>query len=580
MDSTDTEGKQPILSPTRPPVGSPTGPPPEPEPDGDARTIPLKQELKIQVKLALPVVATLFTSMLSLSIVLVFLGKFGAATLAAATLANLLANISGFSICWGILSGIDTLSAQAFGAGALPRVGLVAQRGMIISLLTSIPIGCLWIFSGPVFSLLTPDPDVAAMAIRFLWWRVPGLPVSIIYEGLRRYLQAQGQVFAILLAQLTSLGGTMLLCWLLIDVAGIGYLGAAMAVSLNQLVLSLFLVGYIYVKRAQFRSTWPAPSRAMFRGWCEFLKFGIPGAAMSCLEWWVYEFSNAFVAFISTEALAAYSVMITYSSLIYMIPLGFSVAAAVRVGHLLGANAPKNARRASFVNLGMALCTLILPFGFLIIVRGDMIVPFSTDPAMIAVAEEAAVIMAFFILFDGTQCAIGGILRGLGKQTAGATVNLLTYYGVAVPLQAMFTFLWNWKNIKGIWLAALLAAFLTAAIFLVICLRTNWPRSAQAAVVRSRAEQAHVPPPPPLAEAHPPSLTTPSVRSRDETGPPRGYQAEAAHPPPPGLNAGSPQQDGSQPPASTTQPELTGSGVAGDDQRLGDSAVAPPTLTR
>ena len=43
-------------------------------------------------------------------------------------------------------------------------------------------------------------------------------------------------------------------------------------------------------------------------------------------------------------------------------------------------------------------------------------------------------VLIVYVVFDGVQSALTGVLKGLGKQRIGGPVVVLAYYGVGLPL--------------------------------------------------------------------------------------------------------------------------------------------------
>ena len=56
----------------------------------------------------------------------------GATYHGAATLGTMTVNVTGYSLCFGGMSALDTLASQAFGAQNFPLVGVWAQRGALM----------------------------------------------------------------------------------------------------------------------------------------------------------------------------------------------------------------------------------------------------------------------------------------------------------------------------------------------------------------------------------------------------------------------------------------------------------------
>jgi MATE family multidrug resistance protein len=106
-----------------------------------------KAELSHVVRIAVPLIGS-FVSLLCTPIVgYVYLGHIddGGISLAAASLSHLFANMTGVSICAGLLSGFDTLASQAYGAKNFQRVGILFQRSLALMAAVCVPVLALWL---------------------------------------------------------------------------------------------------------------------------------------------------------------------------------------------------------------------------------------------------------------------------------------------------------------------------------------------------------------------------------------------------------------------------------------------------
>jgi MATE family multidrug resistance protein len=67
-----------------------------------------------------------------------------------------------------------------------------------------------------------------------------------------------------------------------------------------------------------------------------------------------------FAGRLSAVALAAHTIVFNYGSLSFMVPLGIGSAAAVSVGHAVGAGDGARARRAGWLALGLGTSFMLL----------------------------------------------------------------------------------------------------------------------------------------------------------------------------------------------------------------------------
>ncbi|KAI8802362.1 hypothetical protein BJ742DRAFT_684242, partial [Cladochytrium replicatum] len=145
--------------------------------------------------------------------------------LAAASLGYIFCNVTGLSLGFGMASALDTLAPQAFGSSSstsasiittvpshleqthsLPDLeshrpknphptrclDIVLQRGIIITLLTSIPLTLIWLNASTLLTLAGQDPILASRADKFVKYMIPGLPYVLVFECLKKYLLAMG----------------------------------------------------------------------------------------------------------------------------------------------------------------------------------------------------------------------------------------------------------------------------------------------------------------------------------------------------------------------------------------------------
>lgn len=65
---------------------------------------------------------------------------------------------------------------------------------------------------------------------------------------------------------------------------------------------------------------------------------------------------------------------------------------------------------------------------------------FTSDPALISVISSTLTVLALFVIFDGLSVALGGVVRGTGKQAAAAPWTLACYYLLGLPAAALLAF--------------------------------------------------------------------------------------------------------------------------------------------
>jgi len=427
--------------------------------------------------LAWPVVLTYLMTMGLQNVNLLFVGHLGKDELAGSALGLMYANVTGFSLVIGLLSALETLISQANGAENYKRIGLILQRGILITTVFCLPVVVAWFMCERILIFLKQDPKIAAYAGRYVSMYTLGLIPYIIFEATKRYLQMQNIMKpTIWVALIVNILNPVFL-YLFIYVSGWGLIGAPIAMSCCYWLLAVLSVMYIRYFRLH-EKTWSGFSKEIFKGWGEFIKLGFPGALMICLEWGSFEIVAIGLGVLhQSELLAAHTVLANTGALVFMIPLGIGIAASTRVGNFLGAGNPAAAKKTAFVAILFTICCTLATGLALFSVRKVYGRLYSNDDQVVSLVSSMIPQLAFgFIIFDATQGAAGGVLRGAGKQMFGAIVNLLAFYVVGLPVAFTSILVLHW-GLRGTWLGLGLAEFGIATGYSIVILKTDWVKS-------------------------------------------------------------------------------------------------------
>jgi MATE family multidrug resistance protein len=149
----------------------------------------------------------------------------------------------------------------------------------------------------------------------------------------------------------------------------------------------------------------------------------------------------------------------------FMFPLGFSSAAAVRVGTFIGRHQPERARTAGWLCIGVSVTVMsCFALGYLGFPR-QLLRLFTQDSAVVEIGANILMIVALFQIADGIQVCTTGALRGLGNTRSAMFANLVGHYPIGLALGLTLCFLFRF-GVVGIW-AGLAAGLISAATILI-----------------------------------------------------------------------------------------------------------------
>ncbi|XP_051241996.1 multidrug and toxin extrusion protein 1-like isoform X2 [Dicentrarchus labrax] len=447
--------------------------------------IPLdyRNEIVQLLKLAGPVVISQLMVFMIGVVSMVFCGHLGKTELAGVSLAAAVVNVTGISIGTGLSSTCDTLISQTYGSGNLKRVGVILQRGILILLLACFPCWAILINTEPLLLAVKQSPEVASLSQLYVKIFMPALPAAFMYQLQGKYLQNQGIMWPQVLTGGIGNVFNALINYILLYPLELGVAGSAVANVISQYLLALFLYVYICWKGLH-KATWGGWSLDCLQEWGPFVKLAIPSMLMICLSWWIFEIGGFLAGLISEVELGAQSIAYQLCIVAYMFPLGFSVAASVRVGNALGAGNTEQAKLSCKVPIVCAFIVACVVGASLGIARGVIGYIFTSEQDIIQRVADVMLIFGFMHVGDATAGVAAGVLRGAGKQLIGALCNLVGFYFIGFPIGVSLMFAAN-MGIVGLWMGLTICVSLQAIVFITILCKLDWKKTAKEALVRA-----------------------------------------------------------------------------------------------
>jgi len=364
----------------------------------------------------------------------------------------------------GIMLGMDTLVSQAYGAGRLDECHRLMWNSIYFASAIA-PILMLSVLAFlPLFPRFGLEPALVAATVPFLKALVWSTLPLALYFALRRYLQSmhivKPVVFALISANVINLLGNWIFVYGHLGMRSYGVAGSGWSTCLSRTYMVLVLaIATVYYDRKRQSGLWQASRRLELNRIRELLKLGFPAALQLLMEIGAFAFATFLIGKLGAVPLAGHQIALNVASFTYMVPLGIGSAAAVRVGHALGAQDACGASRAGW---------MALFFGaFFMSCSGLMLFLFSRQIARIYTPETDVInagatlllVAAVFQLFDGLQVVATGALRGAGNTRLPMLANFAGYWLIGLPLGEFLCFK-SRLGAVGMWIGLCLALVL------------------------------------------------------------------------------------------------------------------------
>jgi MATE family, multidrug efflux pump len=372
----------------------------------------------------------------------------------------------------GIMLGLDTLVAQAYGAGKLDECHRMLWSGVYLALILSPTVMLAVLACVPFFPRFGLSPALVAETIPFLKALVwSTLPLSL-YFVLRRYLQAIGLVKPVVLtlisANLVNLAGNWSLVYGRWGLPALGVAGSGWSTCVSRVyMVTALAAAAVYYDRKRSTGLRLASREFDWARIRELLRLGLPAASQLLAEIGAFTLATFLIGQLGAVVLAGHQIALNVASITYMVPLGIGSAAAVRVGHAVGAGDIPAAARAGWMALlfgsGFMSCAAVTLFFF----SHPIARIYSPQAAVVASGATLLLVAAVFQLFDGLQVVATGALRGAGNTHIPMLANLIGYWLIGLPLGALLCFKLHYGAI-GMWTGLCLALILIGSVLLAV----------------------------------------------------------------------------------------------------------------
>ena len=370
------------------------------------------------------------------------------------------------AVCQGTLLALDTYFAQAVGAGDESALGRYLGQSFWACGIVALVSGALIAVAAFLYLWLAPTSgmrEAFGLYLGNIFWCLPSL---FIFFVLQRYWQARHRVAPFTVIILTANVLNLVACvalglgkW---GFPQLGVRGIAWATVISRYAMVLAATIFTWHQLRPGRLRLPTISLPVQR---QFFRLGLPAASHTALEIGAFTIATFVVGTLGSVALAAHHVCLMMAAFTFMFPLGFSSAAAVRVGTFIGAGDPVRARIAGWLAMGVSVTVMSgFALGYLAFPR-LLLACFTNDPAVVEVGVKILLLVALFQIADGTQVSTTGALRGLGNTRAPMVANLVGHYPIGLVIGLALCFGLGY-GVVGLW-GGLACGLLSVAIMLV-----------------------------------------------------------------------------------------------------------------
>src|ERR1700756_1951976 len=450
-----------------------------------------RSELRPTLRLALPLVLAEIGWMSMVIVDTMMVGRlpYSAQAIGAVSISSSLYIVFAF-FGEGLLVGLDTLVSQSFGAGRREDCHTSLVNGIYLSFaiapFLAIPVWILPLY----YERFGVTHPVAILAAPYMRTLSAGLVPLLLYFAVRRTLQGMNMVrpiaFALVTANLVNVLGNYVLIFGKLGFPALGVTGSGIATAISRSYLALVLVVYLLWYDARHKTELlKTPVQPDLQRIRSLIALGLPAALQLTAEVSVFALVASLIARLGAVPLASHQIALNTVAFTYMVPLGISSAAAVRVGQAIGRRDPRGAADAGDTAILVGAAFMALCSAGLLLFPRRIARMYTPDETVIRATGMLLAAGAAFQFFDGIQTVATGALRGAGDTGTPMLCHFAAYWIIGLPLGAWLCFRRGWGAL-GLWIGLSLALILIGIVLLIVWRRTT----RRFAVISDSREQA------------------------------------------------------------------------------------------
>ena len=400
--------------------------------------------LKDKLKLFLTILWPIMVTQLSLSLMnladTIMAGRYGTEDLAGVAIgASIWSPV--FTGMNGVILAITPIIAHFLGRKEKKRVHYTVTQAIYLAIsiaLLIILIGS--IFLNPILNYMDLESSVQHIAFHYLVGLSTGIIPLFVANVLRNFYDAQGLTRISMFITVLSVPFNIFINYSLIfgkfGLPELGGIGAGYATGLSYwitLVISVITTTKIEsVKHYKVFIKWVKPS---LKSWIEQLKIGIPIGLTIFFESSIFAVVTLLIGIMfSTITIAANQIVISFTTVVFMIPLSISMALTIVVSYSIGGGRLKAAKQYSILGILSGMSILGLTATFMFFFRENIASLYSNDPEAIALASQLFLIAILYQLSDSLQLGLQGVLRGYKDVTIPFFIAFISYWIIGMPI--------------------------------------------------------------------------------------------------------------------------------------------------
>ena len=215
----------------------------------------------------------------------------------------------------------------------------------------------------------------------------------------------------------------------------LGGVGCGIATSIVSFIMMIAILIYIKLnKKYEITEPFSSFTPPSYETTKEVFKLGLPIGFGIFIELSMFSGAQIILGILGEDIVASHAIAINVASLFFMVPLAVGLAAATRVGNLIGEKNYRQAKVASLSTIYLCILTALMNVVLILTFRELIVSIYTTDEIIFSLAVYLLIFAAIFQLPDGIQMGALGSLRGFKDTFIPMILLFISYWVFAMPI--------------------------------------------------------------------------------------------------------------------------------------------------
>ena len=450
------------------------------------------KEFSYNLKLAYPVIIGMIGHTLVGFVDNAMVGQLGTSELAAISLGNSFVFLAmAFGI--GFSTAITPLIAESDARKNKSNTKSILSNGILVCIFLGAVLMIIVLIAKPIIYYMGQSEEVVNLAYPYITLVAISLFPLIIFQSFKQFSDGLSftkiAMISTVIANLINVVINYILIYGKFGFPKLELVGAGIGTLISRFIMVLIII-YLIKSNPKINQYLDNLFSLKYSSIItkKIINLGYPSALQMMFEVGFFISGIWVCGIIGINYQAANQIALNLSSLTFMVALGLSVAATIRIGNQKGLNDYKNLKRIA-ISIFLITVLIELIFALIFIIFSDLLPWLYLENnnnfdvlETVSLASKLLIIVALFQIFDGIQIVAQGALRGIQDVKIPSMICFLSYIIFGVPIM-IYLGLYTDLKATGVWIGFLIglmiASILLSIRFFNKCnneIKKKWPR--------------------------------------------------------------------------------------------------------